>query len=101
MSTVSIVIPCRDEADFIEQLLDAVRRQDLAPLEVIIVDNGSRDASVAVAAAYATRHPELTLRVLACPRQGAAAAMNTGIQAAVGDIIVRLDGHSTPSPDYL
>lgn len=101
MASVSVVIPCRDEGEFIEDLLDAVRAQDLPPGETIVVDNGSSDASVAIVQAYAARHPDMALRVLHCARPGAAAAMNTGIRAAIGEVIVRIDGHSRPRPDYI
>lgn len=101
MPDVSVVIPCRDEAEFIEELLDAVRAQDLSPAETIVVDNGSSDASVAIVEAYATRHPGMRIAVMHCARPGAAAAMNTGIRAAAGDVIVRIDGHSIPRPDYI
>ncbi len=101
MPSVSVVIPCRDEGEFIEDLLDAVRAQHLSPIETIVVDNGSTDASVVRVEAYAARHPSMPLRLLHCARPGAAAAMNTGIRAASGDIIVRIDGHSKPKPDYI
>jgi succinoglycan biosynthesis protein ExoA len=99
--TVSVVIPCRNEAEFIEQLLDAIRTQDLPPDEIVIADNDSTDASAAIAEAYAERHPDVPIVVLHCADEGAAAAMNAGIRAATGDIIVRLDGHSTPRHDYI
>ena len=98
---VSVIIPCRDEAEFITELLDAVRAQELPPTETIVVDNGSTDDSVASVTAYAGDHPHMHIRVLHCARPGAAAAMNTGIRAAAGDIIVRIDGHSRPRPDYI
>jgi succinoglycan biosynthesis protein ExoA len=99
--SVSVVIPCRDESEFIEELLDAVRAQECPPVETIVVDNGSTDDSVAIVERYAARHPEMPVSVLHCRRPGAAAAMNTGIRAAKGDVIVRIDGHSKPRPDYI
>jgi succinoglycan biosynthesis protein ExoA len=101
MPSVSVIIPCRNEAEFIEDLLDAVRAQDLAPLETIVVDNGSTDNSISIVQGYAARHPAMPLRLVRCGRAGAASAMNEGIRAAAGDIIVRLDGHSKPNPDYI
>jgi succinoglycan biosynthesis protein ExoA len=98
---VSVIIPCRDEAEFIEELLDAARGQDRPLSEILVVDNGSTDHSVEIVAAYAARHPSPPVRVLHCARPGAAAAMNTGIRAAAGEVIVRLDGHSRPNPDYI
>jgi succinoglycan biosynthesis protein ExoA len=99
--SVSVVIPCRDEGEFIEDLLDAVRAQELPALETIVVDNGSTDRSAAIVSAYAQRHPEMPLRLIDCARPGAAAAMNAGIRAAAGQVIVRIDGHSRPRADYL
>jgi len=101
LPAVSVVIPCHNEAEFIEQLLDAVRLQDIRPVEVIVVDNGSTDASPSVVEAYGRRHPSMPLRLIQCARPGAAASMNEGIRHAVGDAIVRLDGHSVPRPDYI
>jgi succinoglycan biosynthesis protein ExoA len=95
------VIPCWNEAEFIAELLEAGRAQDRPPSEIIVVDNGSTDRSVEVVEAYAAQYPSPPIRVLRCARPGAAAAMNTGIRAATGDVIVRLDGHSRPRPDYI
>ncbi len=47
--TVSVVVPARDEAARIEGCLAALAAQDLAPLEVLVVDDGSRDATAALA----------------------------------------------------
>jgi succinoglycan biosynthesis protein ExoA len=99
--SVSVVIPCRNEAEYIEQLLDAVRAQDRPPDEIVVADNGSTDDSEAIARAYAARHPDTPIIVLHCPDEGAGAAMNAGIRVATGDVIVRLDGHSTPRRDYI
>jgi glycosyltransferase involved in cell wall biosynthesis len=98
---VSVVIPCCNEAEFIEQLLDAVAAQEMPPHEVIVVDNGSTDDSRLLVGAYAARHPAMPLRLLGCATAGAAAAMNVGIRAAGGDVIVRLDAHSKPHPAYI
>jgi succinoglycan biosynthesis protein ExoA len=99
--SVSVVVPCRDEAEFIEGLLRALLEQDRPASETIIVDNGSTDATVARVEAFSSAHPEMRLRVIPCDRTGAAAAMNVGIRAAAGEIIVRIDGHSRPVTGYL
>ncbi|HVL60567.1 MAG TPA: glycosyltransferase, partial [Microbacterium sp.] len=51
MSTISVVIPCLDDADFLAACLEALARQHRRADEVIVVDNGSPDASVEVALA--------------------------------------------------
>jgi glycosyltransferase involved in cell wall biosynthesis len=98
---VSVIIPCRNESEFIEQLLDAIHAQTRRPDEIIVSDNGSTDDSLAVVTAYAARRPEIPLRVVRSDDEGAGAAMNAGIKVAAGDVIVRLDGHSAPNPEYI
>ncbi len=95
------MIPCRNEEQYIQPLLQALRAQEFPPHELIVVDNCSTDRSVAVVGAYASQYPEIPIRVLECADEGAGAAMNAGVRAATGDVIVRLDGHSRPRPDYI
>ncbi|GGK56100.1 glycosyltransferase family 2 protein [Ornithinimicrobium pekingense] len=94
MSEVSVVIPVRDDARLLERCLDALARQTVAPLEVVVVDNGSRDDSAAVARARGAR-------VVEEPRVGIPAAAATGYDAAVGAVIARLDADSLPPPDWV
>jgi len=99
--SISIVIPCRNEARHIGGLLDAIRQQDTAILEVVIVDN-STDDTRSVITRYRTDHPGLPVRVV--PYDGPAsipAAVNLGVRHATGDVIVRLDGHSMPDRRYV
>lgn len=98
---VATVIPCRDEARTIGRLLDALASQTRVPDEIIVVDDQSTDQTRAVVASWQHQHASITLRVVDGPGRGVAAAMNTGIAAATADIIVRLDGHSVPQPDYI
>ena len=100
-SLVSVVIPCLNEATHFPSLLDALRRQDASLHEVIVVDNGSTDRTCDIVREYQRHHSGWPLRLMRCPSPGAAAAMNAGIGAATGDVIVRLDGHSVPRADYV
>lgn len=91
---ISVVIPVRDDAAALDGCLAALARQTVPPLEVIVVDNASRDASAAVARRWgATVIPE--------PRVGIPAAAATGYDAAAGQVIARLDADSVPAPDWL
>jgi succinoglycan biosynthesis protein ExoA len=99
--TVSVVIPCRNEARSIGALLDALAGQTLLPTEILIVDDGSTDASAEVIANWQRHHPGVALRVIPGPARGPGPAMNAGIAATASDIVVRLDGHSVPARDYI
>jgi glycosyltransferase involved in cell wall biosynthesis len=98
---ISVVIPCRNEAAHLPDLLRALLDQQLQPDEVVVVDNGSVDGSQEIVRAFQRAHHDREVRLVACESLGAAAAMNAGIEAAAGDIIVRLDGHCHPYPDYI
>lgn len=88
---VSIVIPCRDEergiGACVRGAFEALARLGYAG-EVIVVDNGSRDRSAAVAAAEGAT-------VVRQPIRGYGAACLRGIEAARGDAIVFVDGDGT------
>ncbi|MBE3132416.1 MAG: glycosyltransferase family 2 protein, partial [Acidobacteria bacterium] len=96
---ISIVVPCRNESGPVRQLLDELRRQNTPIHEVIVVDNASTDGTGAALEQYRRDHPDYPLKVLRCDRIGQPAALNAGICAAAGDIIVRMDAHSRPEPD--
>ena len=98
---VSIVVPCLNEAVRIATLLDVIRSQEIPVLEVVVVDTGSTDGTLDIIDRYQQQFPDLPLRCLSHPGTGIAAAVNRGIEAARGDIIVRLDGHSRPGSDYV
>ena len=91
---VAIVVPCLNEAERIGALLDGIRAQDVRPSQVVVVDTGSSDATRDLVGQYQHRYPELQICSLHRPGLRVAAAVNAGIEAARGDIIVRLDGHS-------
>ena len=70
-------------------------------LEVIIVDTGSTDGTMEIVDRYQQQFSDLRLGRLSHPGAGIAEAVNRGIAAAEGEVIVRLDGHSRPLPDYV
>ena len=98
---VATVIPCRDEANTIGRLLDALTAQTRVPDEIIVVDDKSTDQTRRVLDAWRLQHPSVAFRVVDGPGRGVAAAMNAGITVATADVIVRLDGHSVPCSDYI
>ncbi|WP_382307230.1 glycosyltransferase [Herbiconiux sp. UC225_62] len=92
--TVSVVIPVKDDAHRLEVCLAALRRQTAAPLEVVVVDNASTDATAAVARAAGAR-------VVREERPGIPAAGAAGYDAALGDVIARLDADSIPPAHWV
>jgi len=82
---VSVVIPVRDGEEFLAAAIDSVLAQTYSPLEVIVVDDGSRDGSAAIAAGYDE------VRVVSPPSPGLGAARNRGIAESTGDYLVFQD----------
>lgn len=100
---VSLIIPCYNEEKTIRLLLEALLAQTypLAQLEVVIADGLSTDDTRAEIARFQDAHPELVLRVVDNTARIIPAALNVAIKAAQGEIIVRMDAHAAPAPDYV
>ena len=93
-STISVVIPVKNDADLRRRCLRALSEQAFAPAEVIVVDNGSTDDSANVALSFGAR-------VVREDRPGIPAASAAGYDAASADIIARLDADCVAPPDWL
>jgi len=102
-STVSIIIPCFNEEKTIKKLLAAIYDQSYlrSHLEVVIADGMSTDGTRQQIESFAKSHMDLRITVVDNQRRIIPAALNLAIQNAQGDIIIRLDGHSVPFPDYV
>lgn len=94
---VSIIIPCFNAEPWIAATLDSALAQTWVAKEIILVDDGSRDRSLAIAHTYATRG----VTVIAQSNHGAAAARNRGLTAARGDYIQFLDADDLLAPDKI
>lgn len=93
---VSTVIPVRNGSDYIHEALDSVLNQDLASLEVIVVDDGSDDFD------YRTlERRDGRIRVLRLEGNGVSAARNAGMAAARGRYIAFLDADDVWFPGKL
>jgi succinoglycan biosynthesis protein ExoA len=103
MSSVSIVIPCFNEQTTIRSLLDAIYAQTFprADLEVVIADGMSMDGTRAEIAAFADAHPDLHIAVVDNVKRAIPSGLNCALKEAQGEIIIRLDAHSIPYPDYV
>ena len=101
--TVSIIVPCYNEEKRILSLLNALFSQtyDRSRLDVNIADGNSTDGTLDVIAAFQRDHPELRLQVISNKIGSIPAALNRAIEASNGDVVLRLDAHSAPYPDYV
>ncbi|MCB9437850.1 MAG: glycosyltransferase family 2 protein [Anaerolineales bacterium] len=100
---ISVIMPIRNEADYIEQSLTAVLQQDYSSsqMEVIIVDGMSTDETRDIVAQVAVRYPSIPVVILDNPKHIVPTGMNIALAQAKGEIIVRVDGHCKIAPDYV
>lgn len=98
---ISIICPIRNEARYVEKSLNSLLTQDfdLDRVEILVVDGMSTDGTRTLVEAMCQRHVQI--RLLDNPRKTAPYAMNIGLCAAKGDIVVRVDGHAYLSANYL
>ena len=103
MSTVSIIVPCYNEQNTICLLLDALYAQDYprSQIGVIVADGLSTDRTREEIVSFQASHPDLSVLVIDNLDRTIPTGLNRAIEASQGDIIVRLDAHSIPRPDYV
>jgi succinoglycan biosynthesis protein ExoA len=103
MPSVSIIIPCFNEQATICKLLESINAQTFprTDLELIIADGMSTDGTRAQIAAFAGSHPDLCISVVDNLKRHIPAGLNRALKDTTGDIIIRLDAHSMPYPDYI
>lgn len=97
---VSVVIPVRDRATIVGRALESVARQTVPIEEVIVVDDGSTDDTVAAVRRYADRFPRFQL-IENAVGGGAPKARNAGAAAATGTLIALLDSDDEWTPDKI
>ncbi|RFA15932.1 hypothetical protein B7R22_05755 [Subtercola boreus] len=93
-TSVSVVIPARNDADALANCLAALAAQTRLPDEIIVVDNGSTDDTADVARSFGAR-------VVTQQVQGIPAASTAGYDAALNEVICRLDADSMPPPNWI
>ncbi|MDJ0868471.1 MAG: glycosyltransferase family A protein [Myxococcota bacterium] len=86
---VSILLPARDAAQTLPACLASIRRQTEPRFECVLVDDGSRDATRALAEAAAAGDPRF--RVIARPPRGLVPALTAGLAACRGRYVARMD----------
>ena len=96
---VTVVIPARNEEQFISRCLQSVSAQTYRRMEILVVDGASTDGTAQVVRAYARR--DRRVRLLHNERATVPFSLNIGAQEAAGRWFVRIDAHATVAPDYV
>ncbi len=103
LPSVSIIVPCYNEAATIGLLLEALLQQTYprSRMEVVIADGLSQDGTRDVIAAFQQTHPDLQVNI----KENACRTIPTGLNlagaSARGEILIRLDAHCMPIPEYV
>ena len=96
MNKISVYVPAYNSAEFLSRAIDGLLAQTLPANEILVIDDGSRDATAEIAA----RYPDVTL-VRHAQNGGLGAARNTGFRTARNEIVASLDADCVPDPGWL
>jgi succinoglycan biosynthesis protein ExoA len=100
---VSVVIPCHNEEQAIDECLSSVLAQSYpaSRMEILLADGRSTDGTRGVVRDVARRNPHAIIRVVDNPERIQSAGCNHAIMASRGDVIVRMDAHARYHEDYV
>lgn len=99
---ISVIIPVYNAQDSIFRCLDSVRNQTFCvDYEVIVINDGSTDASLHTIEQYKSKYPDFNLIVITKLNGGVASARNRGLQRATGDYIALLDSDDAWIPEKI
>jgi glycosyltransferase involved in cell wall biosynthesis len=97
MPRISVLLPVRDAAPFMEACLASLAAQTLADHEVVAVDDGSTDGTLALL----QQSGDARVRVVPARGRGLVAALNAGLAAARGPLLARMDADDVAHPERL
>jgi GT2 family glycosyltransferase len=96
---VDILLPVFNAEATIAEALESVRCQTVTSLRIIVIDDGSTDATPSILARFAERDPRIT--VLAVPNGGIVTALNAGLDICRGEFVARQDADDVSDPARL
>ncbi len=98
---ISVIIPMRNEEDYIAECLNSLIIQDYDKdlMQILVIDGASEDRSRMIVQEYIAKYPHISLHDN--PRKITPVAMNLGIRQATGEIIIILGAHSHVAPDFV
>lgn len=100
MALISVIIPCYNSELYVGKAIESILKQSFRDFEIIIVDNNSTDATVAIAQSYVQANPDL-ITLLHESKPGAPFARNRGLLAASGQWLQFLDSDDEILPEKL
>ena len=95
---LSIIIPVYNAAEFLPETLDRIRKAQLPETELLLIDDGSTDESVAICRGFAPQSG-LTVRLFEQNNRGPSAARNLGLDECRGDCVAFLDADDVLDPE--
>jgi glycosyltransferase involved in cell wall biosynthesis len=98
---VSVILPVRNEGDYIRRSLEAVCSQDYPAdkMEIIVADGMSEDETPDIVREFQRKFPQLKL--IDNPGKIVPTGLNIALQHAAGEVVIRVDGHCQIAPDYV
>jgi glycosyltransferase involved in cell wall biosynthesis len=96
----SVVVPCYNHERYVAACLEAIDRQDVDGLEIIVIDDGSKDRSWELIDGHQFS-PRHTVKKLRTPNRGAHAALNLGLAEATGKYVALCNSDDLFAPDRL
>lgn len=96
---ISIIIPIYNAEKYLRSCIDSVLAQTYTNIEVILVNDGSKDTSGEICEKY--RLLDTRIKVIQLENGGVSKARNTGIKASRGDFLCFIDSDDTIAPDYI
>lgn len=99
MPAFSVVVPAYNASSTLRETLDSVLAQELRDWELVVVDDGSTDDTLAIAREYASK--DTRIRALTQENRGSAGAYNAGVAAATADFVTICSSDDLLLPDHL
>lgn len=97
---ITLAVPVYNMESLLPRCMESMLAQTCRDFEILLIDDGSTDASGSMCDRYAAEHPDL-IRVIHKPNGGLCSARNTGIREAAGEFIVFPDPDDWVEPDYV
>jgi glycosyltransferase involved in cell wall biosynthesis len=98
---ISVVVPCYNAGRYLRETLESIAAQSVPAADIVLLNDGSTDDSVAVAEAFAATQPEGRVRIISQPNQGIGNARTAAVANAKYERVVTLDADDVLHPNAL